>query len=110
MTECTTGSAAWSARTPAATTVPASSRGHDAGTKMPGRKRHIVVDCLGLLPAVMVTTASLHDSNAAVPLLERLRGRYKKCHCSVNLRSGCAVTCGLFRWAGWLGRVSAQGF
>ncbi|MEU1408309.1 transposase [Streptomyces sp. NPDC005728] len=62
----------------AAATVPASSRGYDAGKKVPGRKRHIVVDCLGLLLVVMVTTASVHDSNAAVPLLERLRDRYKK--------------------------------
>jgi transposase len=62
----------------AAATVPASSRGYDAGKKVPGRKRHIVVDCLGLLLAVMVTTASVHDSNAAVPLLERLRDRFEK--------------------------------
>jgi transposase len=62
----------------AAATVPASSRGYDAGKKVPGRKRHIMVDCLGLLLVVMVTTASVHDSNAAVPLLECLRGRFKK--------------------------------
>lgn len=62
----------------AAATVPASSRGYDAGKKVPGRKRHIVVDCLGLLLVVMVTTASVHDSNAAVDLLERLRRRFKK--------------------------------
>ncbi|MFE6668680.1 transposase [Streptomyces sp. NPDC057697] len=43
----------------AAATVPASSRGYDAGKKVPGRKRHIVVDCRGLLLAVMVTTAKL---------------------------------------------------
>lgn len=57
----------------AAATVPASSRGYDAGKKVPGRKRHIVTDCLGLLLVVMVTTASVHDSNAAVDLLERVR-------------------------------------
>jgi len=34
-------------------TVLASSRGYDAGKKINGRKRHIVVDCLGLLLAVM---------------------------------------------------------
>ena len=62
----------------AAATVPASSRGYDAGKKVPGRKRHIAVDCLGLLLVVMVTTASVHDSHAAVSLLERLRGRHKK--------------------------------
>jgi transposase len=62
----------------AAATVPASSRGYDAGKKVPGRKRHIVTDCLGLLLVVMVTTASVHDSNAAVDLLERVQARYKK--------------------------------
>jgi transposase len=62
----------------AAATIPASSRGYDAGKKVPGRKRHIMVDCLGLLLVVMVTTASVHDSNAAVDLLERLRRRFKK--------------------------------
>jgi len=41
----------------AAATVPASSRGYDGAKKVPGRKRHIVVDCLGLLLAVLVTAA-----------------------------------------------------
>ncbi|MEY9849032.1 transposase [Streptacidiphilus sp. BW17] len=45
---------------------------------MPGRKHHILVDCLGLLLVVMVTTASVHDRDAAMPLLERLRDRYRK--------------------------------
>jgi transposase len=62
----------------AAATVPASSRGYDAGKKVPGRKRHIVVDCLGLLLTVMVTTASVQDRHAAVPLMKRVRDRYKK--------------------------------
>ncbi|MFD4144634.1 IS5 family transposase [Streptomyces sp. NPDC058572] len=62
----------------AAATVPAASRGYDAGKKVPGRKRHIVVDCLGLLLAVMVTTASVQDRHAAVPLLRSLRDRYRK--------------------------------
>jgi transposase len=62
----------------AAATVPASSRGYDAGKKVPGRKRHILVDCLGLLLAVMVTTASVQDRHAAVTVLRRARERYKK--------------------------------
>ncbi|MGO4751202.1 IS5/IS1182 family transposase, partial [Streptomyces sp. 2MCAF27] len=33
----------------AAATVPAASRGWDGGKKVPGRKRHIVTDTLGLL-------------------------------------------------------------
>ncbi|MFJ1878478.1 IS5 family transposase [Streptomyces sp. KS_5] len=41
-----------------------------------GRKRHLVVDCLGLVLAVAVTTANVQDRDAAVPLLERLRRLY----------------------------------
>ncbi|MGW2522565.1 transposase [Streptomyces sp. NPDC001617] len=47
---------------------------------MGGRKRHLVVDCLGLglvlVLAVAVTAASVQDRDAAVGLLERLRGLY----------------------------------
>ncbi|MFB7618048.1 transposase [Kitasatospora sp. NPDC056181] len=58
----------------AATTVPAASRGHDGGKKVPGRKRHIVTDTLGLLPAVAVTAANTDDRDvAAAGLLMRLR-------------------------------------
>jgi transposase len=40
-------------------TVPTASRGWDNGKKVGGRKRHIAVDCLGLLLAVVVTAASM---------------------------------------------------
>ncbi|WP_369174052.1 hypothetical protein AB5J49_41590 [Streptomyces sp. R28] len=42
---------------------------------MGGRKRHLVVDCLGLGLGlvVAVTAAGVRDREAAVPLLERLR-------------------------------------
>ena len=39
--------------------------GFDAGKKVKGRKRHIVVDTLGLLLAVSVTAASVQDRDAA---------------------------------------------
>ncbi|WP_443741616.1 transposase [Streptomyces humicola] len=39
-------------------TVGAATRGYDGGKKINGRKRHLVVDCLGLLLAVLVTPAS----------------------------------------------------
>jgi len=35
-----------------ADTVPAETRGYDAGKKINGRKRHIVVDTIGLLLVV----------------------------------------------------------
>lgn len=43
---------------------------------MGGRKRHLVVDCLGLVLAVVVSAASVQDRDAALPLLERLRTMY----------------------------------
>lgn len=40
-------------------------QGYDAGKKVKGRKRHLVVDSLGLLLAVCITTASVQDRDAA---------------------------------------------
>jgi transposase len=60
----------------AADTVPAASRGWDNGKKVGGRKRHIAVDCLGLLLAVVVTAASVQDRDGAHPLLALLRERF----------------------------------
>ncbi|MFF9869923.1 transposase [Streptomyces sp. NPDC013953] len=57
----------------AAATVPAASRGYDGGKKVPGRKRHIVTDTLGLLLVVAVTAADIGDRDAAAGLLMRLR-------------------------------------
>jgi transposase len=41
-----------------------------------GRKRHITVDILGLVLAVVVTAASVHDRDVAYQLLARLRERF----------------------------------
>jgi putative transposase len=43
-------------------------RGYDGGKKIKGRKRHLLVDALGLLLAVLITSAGLDDGVAA-PLL-----------------------------------------
>ena len=51
------------------TTEVAESRGFDAGKKVKGRKRHIMVDTLGLLMAVVVTTANVQDRDGAVPVV-----------------------------------------
>jgi hypothetical protein len=53
--------------------VPAASRGYDGGKKVPGRKRHIVTDTLGLLLVVAVTAANMGGRDAAAGLLRRLR-------------------------------------
>jgi putative transposase len=47
--------------------------GYDGGKKLTGRKRHIVVDTLGLLLAVVVTAANLSDPAGAKQVLSRLR-------------------------------------
>jgi hypothetical protein len=57
-------------------TVPRRSRGWDAGKKVNGRKRHLVVDTLGLLLVVMVTAASIQDRDAG-PALWRLRASFR---------------------------------
>lgn len=48
-------------------------RGYDGGKKLTGRKRHILVDTLGLLLAVVVTQAALDDAAAAPLLFQELR-------------------------------------
>jgi putative transposase len=47
-------------------------RGFDGGKKVNGRKRHLIVDSLGLLLAVVVTSARLDDGTAAPQVLGRL--------------------------------------
>jgi putative transposase len=46
-------------------------KGFDNGKKVHGRKRHIWVDSLGLLLAVLVTAADVHDSRAGCELFHR---------------------------------------
>lgn len=47
-------------------------RGYDGGKKITGRKRHIVVDTLGLLLAVVVTSAAVDDAAAAPQALQQM--------------------------------------
>ena len=54
-------------------TEAADSRGYDGAKKVTGRKRHILVDSLGLLLAVAVTTADVPDAVAAKQVLEPLK-------------------------------------
>ncbi|MGK4585969.1 IS5 family transposase [Kitasatospora sp. HPMI-4] len=52
--------------------VGADSRGFDGGKLINGRKRHVVVDTLGLLLAVTVTPADIGDRTAAKALLAQV--------------------------------------
>ena len=50
-------------------------RGRDNAKNVNGRKRHIIVDSMGLLLAVLVTAASVDDATAAKELFGRLEGQ-----------------------------------
>jgi putative transposase len=53
-------------------------RGYDAGKQVKGRKRHMLVDTLGLLLVVVVTVASVQDRDGARLVWRRLGGVGKK--------------------------------
>jgi len=57
----------------AKTTEVGGERGYDGGKKLTGRKRHILVDTLGLLLAVVVTQAALDDAAAAPLIFQNLQ-------------------------------------
>jgi len=51
-------------------------RGYDAGKKVKGRKRHLLVDTTGLLLLVMVTRASVQDRDGGVQLCDEVPRMY----------------------------------
>jgi len=55
------------------TTESGGPKGFDAGKKVKGRKRHVLVDVLGLLVALCVTAASVQDRDAVPTLLNDAR-------------------------------------
>lgn len=61
------------------TTERGGEKGYDGGKRLKGRKRHVVVDTLGLLLAVAVTAANLDDGTHAPRVLRKLeRSRYPR--------------------------------
>jgi putative transposase len=57
------------------TTARGGESGFDAAKNVKGRKRHILVDTLGLLLAVVVTAADVQDADGGARLLARVRER-----------------------------------
>lgn len=51
-------------------------RGYDAGKKTTGRKRHLVIDTMGMLLVVVVTAASVQDRDGARTALTRVAARF----------------------------------
>lgn len=54
------------------TEVGGDNRGYDGGKKISGRKRHLLVDTLGLLVAVLVTSAAIDDGVAAPDVIAQI--------------------------------------
>ena len=55
-----------------------SERGYDAAKKVSGRKRHLVVDTLGLLIAVVVHAANVQDQDGAKEVLRKAKRRFPR--------------------------------
>jgi putative transposase len=53
-------------------------RGYDAAKKVTGRKRHLVVDTLGLLIAVVVHAANVQDQDGAKEVLRKAQRRFPR--------------------------------
>ncbi len=47
-------------------------RGYDAGKKVNGRKRHIIVESMGLLLIVLVHAANIQDRDSARQVFEKI--------------------------------------
>ena len=74
-------------------------KGFDGAKWIKGRKRHILVDVLGLLLAVMVTSADVQDRDGARTLLGMLRHRFTRLRLigADSAYTGCLAT-----WLWWL--------
>jgi putative transposase len=53
-------------------------RGYDAGKRVAGRKRHIVVDTMGLLLAVVVHSASVQDRDGVKLVTDGIKARFPR--------------------------------
>lgn len=60
------------------TLVSCEDKGFDAGKKIKGIKRHILVDTLGLVLAVVIQSASVQDRDGAVSVIEKMKESWKK--------------------------------
>lgn len=60
------------------TLISSESKGFDAGKKIKGIKRHIIVDTLGLILAVVIQSASVQDRDGAIDVIDKLIESWKK--------------------------------
>ena len=60
------------------TLVSCESKGFDAGKKIKGIKRHIIVDTVGLVLAVVIQSASIQDRDGSKEVIEKLKLKWKR--------------------------------
>ena len=88
------------------TTRQGGTRGYDGGKKIKGRKRHLVVDTMGLVWAVVVHSAGLAESQQAVWVLHRLEALAPRMRLLVADAGYRGLPGGLvWRVFGWLLRI-----
>lgn len=56
----------------------AGERGYDGAKKVVGRKRHVAVDCMGMILAILITPAATQDRDAAKSLIQLLVTMYSR--------------------------------
>lgn len=60
------------------TLVSSQDKGFDAGKKIKGIKRHIIVDTLGLILAIAIQSASVQDRDGAIHVIDKLVENWKR--------------------------------
>lgn len=92
-------------------------RGYDAGKKTNGRKRHIIVDTLGLIMSLVIHTADFQDQDGAKLVITELGNRFGRL--KLIFGDSAYKRCGLKDWLlrcfGWilqavLRPVNVEGF
>jgi putative transposase len=86
------------------TTESGGERGYDAGKKINGRKRHIIVDTLGLIMALVIHPADLQDQDGAKLVFRALGDRFRRL--KAIFADSAYKRCGLPDWVlsmfGWI--------
>lgn len=60
------------------TLVSCENKGFDAGKKIKGIKRHIIVDTLGLILAIVIQNASVQDRDGAQSVIEKMKENWMR--------------------------------
>ena len=82
------------------TTEQGGPRGIDAHKKVNGRKRHVMVDTMGMVMAAVVHSAGIQDRDGAKPVLEKLVGKYPRLE---KILADAIYNGGIAEWAKELG-------